>query len=89
MTIYQVYYWNEDFGPMVSFYGTKKEALTFAQETAREVEISGEVVVSRVRFPSTKAALLHYLNCAESTSDMPIDKDIASFEAPDDDEGGE
>ena len=83
MNIYQVYYWNEDFGPKVSFYGTKKEALTFAQETAREVEISGEVVVSRVRFPSKKAALLHYLNHVEATAALPIDQDIASFEAPD------
>ena len=89
MTIYQVYYWNEDFGPQVSFYGTKKDALTFAKKTAREVEISGGVEVSRVRFPSKKAAVLHCLNVVEATMTMPVDKDIASFEAPDDDNGGE
>lgn len=89
MIIYQVYYWNEDFGPKVSFYGTKKDALTFAKEIAREGDLSSEVEVSRVRFPSKKAAVLHYLNCAEATMPVPIDKDIASFEALDDDEGGE
>ena len=89
MKIYQVYYWNEDFGPGIAFYGTKKDALTFAKETAREGNLSGEVEVSRVRFPSKKAAVLHHLNYVESTMPMPIDKDIASFEGTDDDEGGE
>jgi hypothetical protein len=89
MKIYQVYYWHEYFGPKVSFYGTKKEALTFAKSTAREVDISGNVEVSRVRFPSKKEALLHYLNCVDATSLMPIDKEIASLEGIDDDEGGE
>lgn len=89
MTIYQVYYWNEDFGPKVSFYGTKKKALTFAKDTAREAAINGTVDVSRVRFPSKKAAILFYLNCTEATMTMPVDKDIAEFEPPDDDNGGE
>ena len=89
MIIYQVYYWNEDFGPTVSFYGTKKEALTFAKEVTRGGDLSGEVEVSRVQLPSKKAKLLFYLNCAEARSLIPIDKNIASFEAIDDDEGGE
>ncbi len=83
MTIYQVYYWNEDFGPNVSFYGTKKEALTFAKDTARggSAQTGSSVDVSRVQLPSKKAALLFYLNCVEAQANMPVDKDIAEFEA--------
>lgn len=89
MTIYQVYYWNHDYGPMTSFYGTKKAALTWAKEVTRAGDLSGEVEVSRVRFPSKKAAAIYYLNYAEASAAMPKDKDIASFEAIDDDDGGE
>jgi|TARA_R110000803_G_scaffold62360_3_gene122701 hypothetical protein len=94
MTIYQVYYWSQAFGTLASFYGTKKDALAFAKEVARVGDVScrglgGTVDVSRVRFPSKKAALLHYLNGVDATMAMPVDKDIASFEAFYDDEGGE
>jgi hypothetical protein len=82
MTIYQVYYWNEDFGPNVSFYGTKKEALTFAKDTARggSAQTGSSVEVSRVRFPSKKSAFLFYLNCVEAQAIVPISEDIAEFE---------
>tara|TARA_R110000796_G_scaffold242151_1_gene364121 strand:+ start:28 stop:300 length:273 start_codon:yes stop_codon:yes gene_type:complete len=90
MTIYQVYYWNGEFGPNVSFYGTKKEALTFAKETARggSAQIGSSVEVSRVQLPSKKAKLLFYLNCVEAQVIMPTSENIAEFEAIGD-EGGE
>lgn len=90
MIIYQVYYWNEDFGPNVTFYGTKKEALTFAKDTARDgnATCGSSVEVSRVRLPSKKADLLFYLGFVEATCGMPRGKYIAEFEA-NGDEGGE
>ena len=91
MIIYQVYYWNEYFGPNVTFYGTKKEALTFAKDIARggSATCGSNVEVSRVRLPSRKADLLFYLGCVEAAAHMPRRKYIAEFEASDGDEGGE
>tara|TARA_Y100001963_G_C6539014_1_gene334628 strand:+ start:143 stop:427 length:285 start_codon:yes stop_codon:yes gene_type:complete len=80
MTLYQVYRWDNDNGPTVSFHGTKKEALAKAKELRETTTIDGDLEVSRVKFPSKKADLLRYLNEVGAAACMPIDKDIASFE---------
>jgi len=83
MTLYQVYRWDNENGPTVSFHGTKKEALDKAKELRETTVIDDDLEVSRVKFPSKKADLLHYLNTVGATACMPIDKDIASFESRD------
>mgnify|MGYP003137158374 CR=1 FL=1 len=89
MTLYQVYRWDNDNGPTVSFHGTKKEALAVAKELLETTTIDGDLEVSRVKFPSKKADLLHYLNGVNATACMPVDKHIAIFESPDPSEDDE
>ena len=83
MTLYQVYRWDNDNGPTVSFHGTKKEALAVAKELLKNTTVDGDLEVSRVKFPSKKKDLLRYLNGVDATACMPVDKDIASFEGHD------
>ena len=68
MKLYQVYRWENDEGPTVSFYANKAEATRAAKTFVKETDNDGEIEVSVLELPTKKSELIFALNSIDATN---------------------
>ncbi len=67
MKLYQVYRWENDEGPTVSFYANKAEATRAAKTFVKETDNDAAIEVSVLKLPTKKSELIDTLNCIAAT----------------------
>ena len=67
MKLYQVYRWDHNDGPTVSFYANKAEATRAAKTFVKETDNDAAIEVSVLELPTKKSELIFALNSIAAT----------------------
>ena len=80
MKLYQVYRWEHEEGPTVTFYANKAEATRAAKTFIEETDNDMAIEVSVFELPTKKVGLIRALNLIRATSECHPTTRVASYE---------
>ena len=81
MKLYQVYRWDHNDGPTVTFYANKAEATQAAKTFVKETDNDGKIEVSKCYLYTTRYPLIETLNNINATSPYYDAEPVASYDS--------